>query len=154
MVRTNKRNTNIVGADWKAQTVGHKRICLECLGQYKTENAILEKSGKLDDPSYLVGLEDSRFIDAHENVFVFSSHLASMEVLQMLSLFLSPSDIADVGQQMHHFVIGKMDVVENQLCHHHCYFPTIIGKGDETGLAVYAVHKKAEEIRQSRNKTD
>lgn len=154
MVRTNKRNTNIVGADWKAQTVGHKRVCLECLGQYKTENAILEKSGKLDDPSYIIGLEDSRFIDAHENVFVFSSHLASMEVLQMLSLFLSPSGIADVGQQMHHFVIGKMDVVENQLCHHHCYFRTIIGKGDGVGLTVYAVHKKAEKIRQSRNKNE
>lgn len=39
MVRTNKRNTNIVGADWKAQTVGFKRACLECLGQYRTENA-------------------------------------------------------------------------------------------------------------------
>ena len=36
LVRTNKRNTNIIGADWKAQTVGYKRACLECLGQYKT----------------------------------------------------------------------------------------------------------------------
>ena len=37
-VRANKKNTNIAGADWKVQTVGYKRACLECLGQYKTEN--------------------------------------------------------------------------------------------------------------------
>ena len=68
IVRTNKSNTKIIGADWKAHTVGYKRACLECLGQYKTENAILEKSGMIDDPSYIKGLEDSAFINAHENV--------------------------------------------------------------------------------------
>jgi len=151
MVRTNKRNTKIIGADWKAQTVGHDRACLECLGQYKTENAVLEKQGYLDDPNYIKGLENSAFIDAHENVFVFSSHLASLEVLQMLSLFISPSGISDVGQQMHHFVTGKMDIAENLKCHENCFFPTIAGKGDHAGIEIYGRHLIAEQARLERN---
>lgn len=150
MVRTNKQNTKIVGADWKAQTVGYKRCCLECLGQYKTENAALEKLGLLDDPSYIKGLEDSAFINAHENVFVFSSHLASMEVLQMLSLILSPSGFADIGQQMHHFVNGEMDNEKKNSCDANCFFQKIIGKGDYSEVEVFSEHKIAEEFRLKR----
>ena len=153
LVRTNKNNTKIIGADWKAQTVGFKRACLECLGQYKTENAGLEKSGLLDDPSYIAGLNKSVFFDAHENVFVFSSHLASMEVLQMLSLFLAPSGVADIGQQMHHFVVGKMDVEISKVCDEHCFFPTIVGKGDKSNVEVIAKHKVAEHARKQRRKS-
>lgn len=152
MVRTNKQNTRIIGADWKAQTVGYKRACLECLGQYKTENAGLEKSGKLDDPSYIKGLKESSFINANENVFVFSSHLASMEVLQLLSLFIAPSSVADVGQQMHHFVTGKMDVTEGLTCHENCFFTTIIGKGDHLNIDVFGKHNIAQSFRKQRKK--
>lgn len=153
MVRTNKRNTNIVGADWKAQTVGFRRACLECLGQYKTENASLEKSGMLDDPSYIKGLSDSTFLNAHENVFVFSSHLASLEVLQMLSLFIAPSGFADVGQQMHHFVLGEMECEKNKVCDDNCFFQGIIGKGDYSGIEVFGRHKVAEKARSLRKKS-
>lgn len=150
LVRTNKRNTNIIGADWKAQTVGYKRACLECLGQYKTENAVLEISGKLDDPEYIKGFDKSKLLDAHENVFVFSSHLASMEVLQMLTLFIAPSGIGDIGQQLYHFVLGTMDIDRGKECHENCYFQSIIGKGDFAGVTVYSDHNLASEARNSR----
>lgn len=151
LVRTNKDNTRIIGADWKAQTVGHKRPCLECLGQYKTENASLEISGKLDDSDYINGLDKSTFIDAHENVFVFSNHLASLEVLQMLTLFIAPSGINDVGQQMQHFVTGTMDIDRNKSCEENCFFQTIVGKGDFAGITVYGQHDVAMRARNSRN---
>lgn len=150
LVRTNKRNTAIIGADWKAQTVGYKRPCLECLGQYKAENASLEIIGKLDDPDYIRGLDKGKFLDAHENVFVFSSHLASMEVLQLLSLFIAPSGIADVGQQLYHFVLGSLDVDVEKACHENCFFPTVMGRGDFSGIAVYAKHIVAEDARAAR----
>ena len=86
---------------------------LECLGQYKTANAILEKDGKLDDPSYMAGLNKSQFLEVHENVFPFSSNVASLEVLQLLSLFIAPSGLSDVGQQMFHFVPGTLDYQNN-----------------------------------------
>ena len=152
IVRTNKNNTKIIGADWKAQTVGYKRPCLECLGQYKTENAILEKSGLMDDPSYIKGLKDSTFINAHENVFVFSSHLASMEVLQMLSLIISPSGVADVGQQLNHFVTGTMDSDTLKKCDNNCYFLTVLGRGDNSGIQVFGEHIVAEVSRKNRLK--
>jgi molybdopterin/thiamine biosynthesis adenylyltransferase len=148
IVRTNKGNTKIIGADWKAQTIGYKRTCLECLGQYKTENAILEKSGLMDDPVYIKGLKDSAFINAHENVFVFSSHLASMEVLQMLSLFISPSEISDVGQQLYHFISGRMDVDDLKICNENCYFQSIVGKGDFSGIIPYSEHLTAKNVRK------
>lgn len=152
LVRTNKRNTNIIGADWKVQTVGYKRACLECLGQYKTENAVLEISGKLDDPEYIKGLDKSKFLDAHENVFAFSSHLASMEVLQLLTLFIAPSGIADVGQQLYHFVLGTMDVDTSKVCHENCFFQSAIGKGDLAGVTVYGEHEIAVVARNLRAK--
>jgi molybdopterin/thiamine biosynthesis adenylyltransferase len=152
IVRTNKNNTKIIGADWKAQTVGYKRPCLECLGQYKTENAILEKSGLMDDPSYIKGLKDSAFINAHENVFVFSSHLASMEILQMLSLIISPSGVSDVGQQLNHFVTGTMETDTLKKCDNNCYFLTIVGRGNSSGIEVFGKHNIAEVYRKHRIK--
>jgi hypothetical protein len=132
-VRTNKLNTKIVGADWRAHTIGNERICLECLGQYRSEMAKLESEGYLDDPDYIEGMSEA-FREAHENVFPFSAHLAAMEVLQMLSLFIAPSGIADVGLQNYHFVSGRMDVEESAQCQEFCFFPTIIAKGDNCGV--------------------
>lgn len=150
LVRTNKRNTNIVGADWKAQTVGYGRACLECLGQYKAENAALEMTGKLDDPEYIKGMDQATFLDAHENVFAFSSHLASMEVLQMLTLFIGPSGINDVGQQMYHFITGIQEADHNKTCHKNCFFQSVRGKGDFSGVTVYGDHGAAVIARNAR----
>ena len=152
LVRTNKSNTRIIGADWKAQTVGYMRACLECLGQYKTENAILERNGFLDDPSYMSGLQEDRsYKEAHENVFPFSSNLASLEVLQLLSLFIAPSGLADVGQQMFHFTLGTMEQDKAKACCAECYFQSIVGRGDSTGVQVYGSHLVAENLRTSIN---
>lgn len=150
-VRTNKKNNNVAGADWKAQTIGYERCCLECLGQYKTENVSLEMNGMLDDPDYIKSWAQSKIVNAHENVYAFSSHLASMEVLQMLSLILAPAGISDVGQQLYHFTIGTMDIEREKRCHVNCFFPSIIGRGDFTDVTVYGKHKVAEDSRNTRN---
>jgi molybdopterin-synthase adenylyltransferase len=150
LVRSNKDNTRMIGADWKVQTVGYKRPCLECLGQYKTENANLEKEGKLDDPSYLAGLDRSQFIDAHENVYVFSSNVASLEVLQLQNMLIAPSGMADVGQQMYHFVSGQLDRDKSKDCYQACYFQEVVGRGDLVNTIVYGVHPVAEAARKLR----
>ena len=150
LVRSNKTNNKILGADWKAHTIGYKRTCLECLGQYKAENASLEMDGKLDDPNYIKGIDKSQYMESHENVFAFSSHLASMEVLQLLTLFIAPSGVSDIGQQMQHFVLGTLDTDRTKACHKSCYFQSITGKGDMSGVIVYGEHKIAGEARQKR----
>lgn len=151
LVRSNKTNTRLVGADWRSHTVGNLRTCLECIGQYKSENAMLEKQGYLDDPSYMKDMPGAAQLNAHENVFVFGSHLASMEVLQMLSLILAPGEIADVGHQMYHFVLGNMSVV-NTKCDENCFFQTIIGKADHSGIEVCGEHEVAKAARALRAK--
>ena len=154
LVRTNAQNTKIIGADWKAHTIGYRRACLECVGQYKTENAALEMDGKLDDPDYIKGLEKTAFLEAHENVFAFSSHLASMEVLQMLTLFIAPSGIDDIGQQMHHFVTGTQEADRSKKCHENCFFQSIIGRGDFSGVTPYGRHDVALAARSSRTTSE
>lgn len=151
LVRTNASNTKMVGADWKVQTVGFQRACLECVGQYKTENAILEKNGFFDDPSYMAGLKEQGLtsIDVHENVFPFSVNLASLEVLQLLNLFVAPSGISNVGQQMFHFTLGQMEQNKTLQCCEGCYFSSVAGFGDATGVQVFDTHPTAEQTRAS-----
>jgi ThiF family len=147
-VRTNKDNSKIKGADWKAQTVGYNRACLECLGQYKTEMATLERDRLMDSSSYINGLVDKSFLDVHENVYAFSSHLASMEVLQFLSLFISPSGISNIGQQIYHFVPGILDKKVETKCNENCFFQLNQGKGDFSGVQVWDRHLVAERVRE------
>lgn len=149
LVRTNDKNTRIIGADWKVQTVGYQRACLECLGQYKTENAALERNGFIDDPSYMAGLQEKgmSYKESHENVFPFSANLASLEILQLLSLFIAPSGIADIGQQIFHFTLGTMEQDKSKVCCPECYFQSILGKGDNTGIQVYGRHAIAEKVK-------
>ncbi len=151
LVRTNKNNTKMIGADWKVQSIGYNKPCLECLGQYETKFATLEKEGLMDDPSYMKGMEDSGYKESHENVYPFSSNLASLEVLQLLSMIVAPSGLANVGQQMYHFVIGSMEQEKNNSCHENCFFQSIIGSGDNSEVIVYGEHKIAEEAREKRN---
>lgn len=148
-VATNSNNTKIKGADWKAQTVGYGRPCLECLGQYTSDMVALEKAGFLDDPAYIVGIEDKSTINAHENVFAFSSSLASFEVMQLLSLIIAPCNIANVGQQIYHFKTGSLDSVHGQTCQKNCLMPTFVGKGDTSGVTLYNKHQAAENMRES-----
>lgn len=150
LVRSNKNNTKLIGADWKVQTIGYDRSCLECLGQYKTANAILEKDGKLDDPSYLKGLDKAEYQEVHENVFPFSSNVASLEVLQLLNLIFGTPGLSNVGQQTYHFVTGELERDKSQVCDPNCFFPTIQGKGDSSGIEVFGKHLIAEKAREAR----
>jgi molybdopterin/thiamine biosynthesis adenylyltransferase len=147
-VRTNTKNTIIKGADWKTQIVGVGRTCLACLGQYETHWANLERQGLLDDSNYIEGLLDKSVVDSHENVFVFSSHLASMEVMQLLSLVIAPSGIK-LGQQIYHFVTGTVENVVMNSCEPHCFFNQILGEGDLISVKPFGEHKVAEVARKN-----
>lgn len=148
-VRTNKSNTRLVGSDWRAHVVGPHKMCLECIGQYQAEFAKLESEGYLDDPEYIEGSNADLPTEFSENVFPFSTHLAAMEVLQALSILISPSGISDLGQQSYHFVTGKMDIDRGR-CNENCFYGTIIGSGDTLGLRPYGKHIAAEVARHNR----
>lgn len=149
LVRTNPSNTKMKGADWKSHVSGYAHECLECIGQYTSENAKLEREGFIDDPSYMKDWKGPA-IDSHENVFAFSSHLASSLVLHLLNFFIAPSGVSDIGKQMYHFVTGKLDTENHVGCSPNCFFPSVIGRAHQSGTTVYAVHLVAEEKRSRR----
>jgi molybdopterin-synthase adenylyltransferase len=138
LVRSNKTNTMLIGADWKAQTVGHNRPCLECLGQFTASLAALDKEGMLDDPSYMETADESlRRMMSGENVFAFSLNLASLEILQLLSLLVLPDSLARSPQQFYHFTLKDFEEQAGAACSDGCLYKTIDGKGDNTGIKIY-----------------
>lgn len=149
IVRTNSTNTKLLGASWRAHRVGYNRTCLECLGQFKSEDAKLESEGCLDDPNYIKGMTDNIFEHSGENVFAFSSHVASMEVLQFISLFVSPGGVSDMGSQIYQMSLGKLEK-DDKICHPNCFYHSIIGKGDHTNVQIYGKHEIAELKRNER----
>jgi len=154
-VRTNDNNTCLTGADWKAQTVGYGRSCLECLGQYSPGDAKLEIDGMLDKPQYINQLSknDRKRVDAHENVYAFSSYVASMEIIQLLTLLVAPEEFGDIGQHTYHMIPGEMAMDTSIKCHENCYHQKILGRADLSGATLFDRHEIAEKTRSSRNKT-
>jgi hypothetical protein len=117
-------------ADWKVQISSPARRCLECCGQYLPSDVALERSGDLDDPNYIERLPVDHPLRASENVYAFSTNLASMEVLQFLSMTIAPMGFSDVGEWNFHFVSGRLDVTTAASCESYCAHTPIIAGGD------------------------
>lgn len=137
-------------ADWRAHLVSPGRRCMRCLGQYEVEEVSLEREGYLDDPKYIEGLPKDHTLRRSENVMAFSAFVASMEVMQMLTAFVSPADVPDVGAQTYHMVGGVLDR-ETRDCDDGCVFDVELrGRGDHCGIDPTGNHAAAEHERELR----
>ena len=132
-VRANKHD-QLVAADWKAHTATFGRPCLQCLRQYDPGLVQMEREGRLDDPHYIEALPRGHTLKARENVFAFSMSCASLQMLQLLALTLSPLDQPNPGSQLYHFVGGFMEKPTFGACTDDCLFPGLIAKGDRNGF--------------------
>ncbi len=137
-------------ADWRAHVAAPSRRCLECLGQYDPGAVAAERDGFFDDPKYIEGLPADHAIRANENVFGFSMSAASFEVLQFLTMVIAPMGVASPGAQHYHFVPGGLDEPDVRGCEENCLYPSLVARGDTTGIEVTAKHAVAEQRRQSR----
>lgn len=135
------KNGKLRKADWRAHTATPGRACLECLGQYTPSDVSLEREGFLDDPSYIEGLPKDNILKASENVYAFALACGSLQVLQMLSYTIAPLGISDPGQQLYHFVDGKLEDESHETCKGDCLFPSLIALGDDCNMSV-AVQKE------------
>ena len=142
-----KKNGTLRGAGWQTHIAMPTRKCLECLGQYDPGYIELERKGFLDDPQYIQNLPRESSLKRNENVFPFSLNLASLEVLQMLSLVIAPLGISNPRTQRFHFVSGMMDIEDSGLCNDYCPFPSLIAKGDDCGIPPIGEHPQARAIR-------
>jgi molybdopterin-synthase adenylyltransferase len=110
------------------------RQCLQCLRQYDPSLVQTEREGLLEDPSYIEGLPQDHPLKARQNVFAFSMSCASMQMLQMLALVLSPLDQPNQGAQLYHFVGGFMEEPLFEGCNPECQFASLIATGDRSGV--------------------
>lgn len=150
LVRT-KADRSMRGADWKAHIAAPGRRCLECLGQYDPGLVQAEREGYFDDPAYIAGLPRDHPARRNENVFAFGLADASLEVLQLLSMVVAPSGVADTGAQSYHFSTGSLDI-EERACEPTCPYDSapLLAAGDTTSLVVTGRHEAASRERSDR----
>ena len=141
------RTSGILRADWRAHTVTPTRRCLECLGQYDPGDVQSDREGLFDDPGYIRNLAHDNPVTRNENVFAFAMSVASLEVLQFLSLVVPMPGRRHPGAQTYHYVPGLLDK-ELGGCKPTCYPHTLLALGDMTGLTLTSRHKSAEEMRR------
>jgi hypothetical protein len=56
----------------------------------------------------------------NKNVLAFSLSAASFQILQMLTMIVTPPGIANAGEQMYHFVPGLFDEPGFHTCKENC----------------------------------
>lgn len=133
-------------ADMKAHVAAPGRRCMECLQQYDPGDVATERDGYLDDPTYIKGLSDDHPAKHNENVFGFSVAAAGFEIMQFLSLVLSPLGMGNQGAETYHFV-GAIHQTSLMGCNDNCLFPGLTARGDSSGLKLTARHIAAERMR-------
>jgi hypothetical protein len=148
LIQTTKKG-NLINANWKAHVAMPHRRCLECLGQYDPANVQLEREGKLDDPTYIKTLAEDHSLRKNENVFSFSLNLASLQIMQMLSMVIAPLGFSNVGEHLYHFVTGRMDVEFQKKCLSGCIYQKVISYGDRCPYLVTGPHHLAKTTREA-----
>ena len=112
-------------------------------------------TGLLDDPRYIETLPADHHLRARENVFAFSTNLASLEVLQMLAMVVAPHGISTPGVQAYHFVSGDLDRDDARACEPNCRYSTVhVARGDNVEPGIAETHPVAERARAGRAETD
>ncbi len=119
------------GADWQIQTIGHERPCMQCLKTYEPADVSLERSGLLDNPSYMNGLSDFHPLKNNQNIIPFSCHLASFEVFHLMALVIrmANSDI-EFGVQRYRYKHGYVSNYQDKRCDPSCTFMQLIATAD------------------------
>jgi hypothetical protein len=97
---------------------------------YDPADVATEIEGKLDDPSYLKGLPEGHRLKRNENVFPFSTNLASLEVLQFVALATGIAGITDFGIQRYRYIPGIVEVDTERICSPECDMRDLTGQGD------------------------
>ncbi|MHB1105404.1 MAG: ThiF family adenylyltransferase [Lutibacter sp.] len=120
------------GADWQLQTISPNKPCLQCLEVYTTSDVSLEIDGMLDDPSYIKGLpKDDYKKKNNENIFPFSSNLASLEIFQLIAFTTKAGDVSGFGVQRFRYNPGIISQYYDKKCKPGCDFVKTIATGDK-----------------------
>ena len=120
------------GADWQLQTISPNKPCLQCLEVYNTSDVSLEMDGLLDDVSYIKGLPKDEYKKKNnENIFPFSSNLASLEIFQLIAFATGAGEIYNFGVQRFRYNPGIISQYYDRECKPGCDFVKSIATGDK-----------------------
>ena len=117
------------GMDWRCQTAGPERACLQCTRAYRNDAVGVERAGQLDDPEYIKGLTDQGLAPRSENIFPLSLGLAAQEMHHFTMLVAQLKGQHDVGLQRWHYYPPFQDS-QPTACLANCDFQHMIAKGD------------------------
>lgn len=117
------------GMDWRCQTAGPERACLQCTRAYRNDGVGVERAGQLDDPEYIKGLANQGLAPRSENIFPLSLGLAAQEMHHFAMLFANLKQQHDVGLQRWHFYPPFQDS-QPTACLVNCDFQAMLARGD------------------------
>ncbi len=147
----NKNGYGLKRGDMRAHVIAPSHKCMECLGQYDPGQVATERDGYANDPRYIEEVQKANSDLGNQNVFGFSMFTGGLEVMQFLSLLVSPTGNAIPGAQMYHFIPGHLDI-DRSGCNDNCIYTKLIALGDRSSVTVTARDRVAEEARKTRNR--
>lgn len=124
------RKGRLVHGMYRAQTVGPRRACLDCLGALDPGEVSADRAGTFDDPGYVERLE-AKDGPARQNVMAFSAGLASLEALQFIEAVTGLAGRGDLGQQPYDCRTGEI-LPRHSECRDGCASPRLIALGDSS----------------------
>ena len=127
----NKPNGTLGQAAWGVTTVGPLFRCLRCDGQYTSSDVVLDVDGSLDDPAYIRHMTEADQAPRNQNVFPFSTNLATSMVIEMIRLVIADTWWPDRAGRQHYSMIPNRLDVENLKCNEHCSVKEKVALGDE-----------------------
>jgi hypothetical protein len=132
--------------EWRAHVAGPGHRCLACSGQYDPGLVDMERQGLLDDTSYIERLPADHPLRANQNVFVFATAAASLELLQLILLAIGPGGVRTIGG--YHFSFpSSVLTLDHQTCEVYCSLPGMIATGASAGAPGTGRHYAAQRSR-------
>ena len=126
----NKPDGTLGQAAWGVTTVGPTFRCLRCDGQYTSSDVVLDVDGSLDNPAYLRQMWGSDQSPRNQNVFPFSTNLATSMVIEMIRLVVAEAWWPDRGGRQHYSMIPNRLDVERLNCNEYCSVKEKTALGD------------------------
>ena len=118
-------------AHWSVMSVTPGRRCLRCDGQYTSSDVVMELDGSLDNPSYIADMRRLHDGPTNQNVFPFSTNLASFMVMEMIRMVIADDWWQFTGGKIDYQFISSTLASERTECGENCSISETVAHGDE-----------------------
>ena len=115
------------GASWRVQVVAPGMRALDCSGQIRMPNVVLDQQGLLEDEAYIAqaGLQ----VPASQNVALLSASVSAGQLAQFVSLVASPGGRGASGP-LRYLLAAHFQEHLDPSSHPGCHFERLPGEGD------------------------